>query len=204
CVLDGLRSEPHAWVKLWKHHAAQPEADEINAVGRERGEAWVERYGGKYSSEWFFSKALQILHEAPEVYDRADRLIEACDWVIWQLTGVETRNTCTAGYKAMWTKGEGFPAPDFFAALDPRLEQVVAEKLSTDIATLGSRAGGLTAQAAQWTGLREGTAVAVANVDAHVSVPAVGVTEPGAVVIIMGTSDCPILLGPETALRGGI
>jgi len=29
CLLEDLRGEPHAWVKLWKHHAAQPEADRI-------------------------------------------------------------------------------------------------------------------------------------------------------------------------------
>ena len=109
CLLDDLRREPHAWVKLWKHHAAQPEADRINAVAAERGEPWLRRYGGRISSEWFFAKALQILDEAPEVYDRADRLIEAADWVVWQLTGIETRNSCTAGYKAMWSKRDGFP-----------------------------------------------------------------------------------------------
>ena len=64
----GVRAEPHAWVKLWKHHAAQPEADRINDVARARGEAWLDRYGGKISSEWFFAKALQILDEAPHVY----------------------------------------------------------------------------------------------------------------------------------------
>jgi L-ribulokinase len=68
-------------VKLWKHHAAQPEADRINAVAQERGEAWLPRYGGKISSEWFFSKALQIVDEAPAVYAAADRLIEGADWV---------------------------------------------------------------------------------------------------------------------------
>ena len=125
CVLPELRREPHAWVKLWKHHAAQPEADRINAVARERGEAWLPRYGGKISSEWFYSKALQILDEAPAVYDAADRLIEAADWVIWRLTGVETRNSCTAGYKAIWSKQDGFPTADYFAALDPRLADVV-------------------------------------------------------------------------------
>jgi len=58
CLLDDLRREPHAWVKLWKHHAAQPEADRINAVAAERGEPWLRRYGGKISSEWFFAKSL--------------------------------------------------------------------------------------------------------------------------------------------------
>ena len=87
CLLPEFRSKPHAWVKLWKHHAAQPEADRINETARKMGEAWLDRYGGKISSEWFFSKVLQILDEAPEIYAAADRMIEAADWVVWQLTG---------------------------------------------------------------------------------------------------------------------
>jgi L-ribulokinase len=202
--LPDLRRNPHSWVKLWKHHAAQPEADLINAVAAERGEPWLARYGGKISSEWFFSKSLQILREAPEVYDRADRLIEAADWVVWQLTGVETRNNCTAGYKAVWSKGEGFPPDAYFAALDPRFEHVVDEKLSRQIAPIGTAGGGLSEQAAAWTGLAAGTPVAVANVDAHVSVPAAAVTGPGTMVVIMGTSNCHILLGDELAVVEGM
>jgi L-ribulokinase len=204
CNLSEYRRNPHAWVKLWKHHAAQPEADKINAVARQRGEKWINRYGGKISSEWFFAKTLQILNEAPEIYQAADRLIEAADWVVWQLTGVEKRNACTAGYKAMWSKQDGFPDAEFFAALDPRLKQVVAEKMSADVRALGERAGGLTEQAAQWTGLKPGTAVAVANVDAHVSVPAAAVTEPGCMVMIMGTSICHMVLGEQERMVEGM
>jgi L-ribulokinase len=204
CLLDDLRREPHAWVKLWKHHAAQPEADRVNALARERGERWLDRYGGRISSEWFFPKALQILDEAPEVYERAERLIEAADWVVWQLTGVETRNSCTAGYKAIWSKSDGFPPDAFFAALDPRFEHVIDEKMSRHIVPIGNRAGVLTERAAAWTGLLPGTAVAVANVDAHVSAPAATVTEPGAMVAIMGTSICHILLGTELVAVDGM
>ncbi len=204
CRLDELRGEPHAWPKLWKHHAAQPEADRINAVAAERREPWLARYGGKISSEWFFAKALQILDEAPEIFDRADRLIEAADWVVWQLTGIETRNNCTAGYKAMWSKRDGFPTNEYFAALDPRLEQVVDEKMSRSIASSGTRAGLLSELAAAMTGLRAGTPVAVANVDAHVSAPAATVTQPGTMVVIMGTSNCHILLGDELAFVEGM
>ncbi len=195
CTLPEYRKNPHAWVKLWKHHAAQPEADKINATARQIGEKWLDRYGGKISSEWFFSKTLQILDEAPEIYAAADRLIEAADWVVWQLTGEESRNSCTAGYKALWHKRDGFPRNEYFAALDPRLARVVDEKMSRKINPLGERAGGLTAQAARWTGLKAGTAVAIANVDAHVSVPAATVTEPGRMVMIMGTSICHMVLG---------
>jgi len=197
CDLPEYRRRPHAWVKLWKHHAAQPEADKINAIARRLEETWLDRYGGKISSEWFFAKALQILDEAPEIYAAADRLIEAADWVVWQLTGVERRNSCTAGYKAMWSKREGYPPDAFFRELDPRLEKIIDEKMARTIYPIGAKAGELTARAAAWTGLKQGTAVAVANVDAHVSVPAATVTEPGRMVMIMGTSICHMLLDEQ-------
>ena len=202
--LPEYRSHPHAWVKLWKHHAAQPEADKINETARAMNEGWLDRYGGKISSEWFFSKTLQIVNEAPEIYDAADRLIEAADWVVWQLTGTETRNSCTAGYKAIWSKRDGFPSKDYFAALHPKLATVIDDKLSTDIYSLGGRAGGLTEQAAQWTGLKPGTAVAIANVDAHVAVPASTVVEPGRMVMIIGTSTCHMVLGTEERIVPGM
>jgi L-ribulokinase len=196
CFLPEWRDHPHAWVKLWKHHAAQPEANKLNAIAREAGFGKIlDRYGGKISSEWFFPKVWQILDEAPEVYAAADRVLEAADWVVWQLTGAETRNSCTAGYKAMWSKTEGFPPQAFFKALDPRLENVVDEKMLRTISPLGARAGAITDQAADWTGLRAGTAVAVANVDAHVAVPAATVTDTGRMVMIMGTSICHMVVG---------
>lgn len=197
CLLPEWRATPHAWVKLWKHHAAQPEADQINETARQLNQPWLDRYGGKISSEWFFSKALQILNEAQPVYEAADRLIEAADWVVWQLTGVETRNSCTAGYKAIWSKREGFPPSSYFAALHPQFATVIEDKMTRHILPVGQKAGGLSEQAAAWTGLKPGTAVAIANVDAHVAVPAATVTEPGRMVMIMGTSTCHMVLGTE-------
>jgi len=203
-TIPEFRHEPHAWVKLWKHHAAQPEANQLNALARERGEEWLPRYGSKISSEWFYPKSLQILDEAPVIYRAADRLLEAADWVVWQLTGVETRNACTAGYKAIWSKASGFPEPAFFAGLNPELASIVDDKMSRDVAMLGTAAGELSSDAAGWTGLRPGTTVAVANVDAHVSVPAVGVVEPGTMVAVMGTSTCHMVLGDQLRLAEGM
>jgi L-ribulokinase len=204
CFLPEWRGNPHAWVKLWKHHAAQPEADRINATARQLDEPWLDRYGGKISSEWFFSKTLQILEEAPEVYAAAERLIEAGDWVVWQITGMETRNACTAGYKAMWSKRQGFPRQEYFATLHPMLKNIIEQKMSPDIQPIGAKAGELTARAAAWMGLQPGIAVAVANVDAHVAVPATTVAEPGRMVMIMGTSTCHMVLGKEERLVPGI
>ncbi|MFQ3549134.1 MAG: ribulokinase [Armatimonadota bacterium] len=204
CFDPDWAKNPHSWVKLWKHHAAQPEANKINELAEKRGEEFLARYGGKISSEWFFPKALQILDEAPEVYEAADKLIEAADWIVLQLTGKETRNACTAGYKAMWEKKTGFPSKDFFKALDERFENVVDEKMSRDIYPIGAKAGELTEEMAEKMHLRAGTAVAVANVDAHVAVPAATVTKEGVMVMIMGTSTCHMVLGKKTALVEGM
>lgn len=198
CNLPEFQANPHAWVKLWKHHAAQPHADRINALARERGEPWLRRYGGKISSEWFFAKTLQILEEAPEVYKAAERILEAADWVVWQLCGRETRNTCTAGYKAIYQDGH-YPSPDYLGALHPGLSDVVETRMKRELAPLGGKAGELTPQAAAWTGLQSGIAVAVANVDAHVTVPAAGVVEPGRMVAIMGTSTCHMVMSDRLA-----
>ena len=189
-----LRQNPHAWVKLWKHHAAQPEADLINEMAAKLGEPWLDRYGRRTSSEWFYAKSLQILDEAPEIYETADRLIEAADWVVWQLTGVETRNSCTAGYKALWSKQDGFPDREFFASLSPGFADVVDDKMSREVSSVGERAGVITSSASALTGLAPGTPVAVANVDAHVSVPAATVVGPGRLVAVMGTSTCHVAL----------
>ncbi|HIS69218.1 MAG TPA: ribulokinase [Candidatus Gallacutalibacter stercoravium] len=194
CFLPEFEGEPNAYVKLWKHHAAQDKATRLNEIAASRGEKWLGNYGGKISSEWAIPKLWQVLDEAPQVYAAADRWIEAADWIIWQLTGVETRNSCTAGYKAIWNKNAGYPDDAFFKALDPRMEHVVDEKLSRTILPLGSRAGVITEAAASLTGLCPGTPVAVGNVDAHVCVPAVGIDGPGKMLAIMGTSTCHIMV----------
>ncbi len=204
CFLAEYQSNPHAYIKLWKHHAAQDKANELNRIAEERGEKWLARYGGKISSEWAIPKLWQILDEAPEVYEKMDYFIEAADWVIWQLCGVQTRNSCTAGYKEIWHKTDGYPSKEFFKALDPRLENVVEDKLNCPITPLGQKAGSITAETAKLTGLKVGTAVAVGNVDAHVTIPAVKIDSAAKILGIMGTSTCHILLGDQEKIVPGM
>src|SRR5215510_4253374 len=198
CQLPALAGRPHAYVKLWKHHAAQPQADRINALAHRRREPWIARYGGKISAEWQFAKGLQLLEEDPEIYQLADRWIEAADWIIWQLCGTETRNACTAGYKGIWQDGR-YPSQEFLAALNPGFAGFADDKLAYPVSPLGARAGSLTGQATAWTGLPEGIAVAVGNVDAHVTPPAANAIAPGQMVIIMGTSNCHVMNGTMLA-----
>ena len=137
CSLKKWRNNSHAWVKLWKHHAAQPEANLINKVGSRRKEDFITAYGGKYSSEWFFAKMLETVREAPRVYDAAERFVEAGDWLVWQLTGMEKRSLSAAGFKAMRVNrakpgGWTYPARAFFKSLDARMANVVATVASSD------------------------------------------------------------------------
>jgi L-ribulokinase len=203
CTLPEYRAAPHAWVKLWKHHAAQAQADRINALAAQRGEAWLPYYGGKTSSEWLFAKALQLLEEAPKLYHAADRLIEAGDWVIWQLTGQEVRSACFAGFKACWQKDLGLPSADFFSRLHPDFGNV-ADKLGPTIAPLGASAGGLTPTAASWLGLPVGTPVGVAIIDAHAAVLAGQAIQPGDLLLILGTSTCHLTVAPVRVAVAGI
>jgi L-ribulokinase len=204
CMLPKWRNNPHSWVKLWKHHAAQYEADKLNRIARQRNEPWLKLYGGKISSEWMMPKIMQIHDEAPEIYKAATRFIEAADWIVLQMTGQEKRNSCTAGYKAIWHKKKGYPSKDFFKALAPGMENLVDEKLTKEVTSLGEKAGEITAKAAKLTGLKEGTAVCVGNVDAHVAVPAAGITEPGKMLMIMGTSICHMVMGKKEQVVPGM
>lgn len=197
CFEKRFYSNPHSWVKLWKHHAAQDEANELNRIAKMHGEQFLQRYGNKISSEWMIPKIWQILNEAPEVFEATDQFVEATDWITSQLCGNLIRNSCTAGYKAIWNKKEGYPSKEFLKLLDPALENLVETKLRGEVKSLGTIAGYLTKEMAEKTGLKEGIAVAVGNVDAHVAVPAVGVFEPGKIVMSMGTSICHMVLGDE-------
>ncbi|MFI7119832.1 ribulokinase [Amycolatopsis sp. NPDC049868] len=196
CELPEFAGDPHAYVKLWRHHSAQPQADRINALARKRGESWLPRYGGLISSEWEFAKALEVYEEAPEVYARMRHWVELADWIVWQLTGTYVRNACTAGYKGILQDGR-YPSAEFLEELAPGFGSFVDEKLVQPLGALGAKAGSLSAQAAEWTGLPEGIAVAVGNVDAHVTAPAVQAVEPGQMVAIMGTSTCHVMNGAE-------
>jgi L-ribulokinase len=194
CQVDEYVARPHAYAKLWKHHAAQPQADRINALAEQRGEPWLARYGGKISSEWEFAKALQVLEEDPLVYAATARWIEAADWIIWQLCGVETRNVCTAGYKGIFQDGD-WPSREFLAALNPEFAGYIDDLVRHPLSPLGCRAGGLSARAAAWTGLPAGIAVSVGNVDAHVTAPAAKSIAPGQMLAVMGTSTCHVMNG---------
>ena len=197
CFLPEYENNPYAYAMLWKHHGAQAQADRMTELAQARKEPFLARYGGRISSEWMLPKLLQVLEEAPEVYERAARFVEAGDWIVSQITHSEARSAGIAGYKALWNPRDGYPSREYLAALQPRFATVAEEKLAGPLLPLGARVGGVHPEAAAWLGLRSGTSVAAANIDAHVSVPVAGAPRAGELMMIMGTSTCHILLAQE-------
>ena len=204
CTLDEWRDRKQAWPKLWKHHAAQPVADRLNEVALERGEAFLERYGGRISSEWYFPKLIEVWLEDREVYDaccalhRGDRL----DRVVADRRRSAARppppasRRCGHRRKACHRPTTSLPPTP---ASTPRREAGRHVRPAGD----EGRAR-CDAEVAKKLELSESTAVAVGNVDAWVSVPGVGVEDPGTFVIVIGTSICDMIVHPEEIRLPGI
>ena len=204
CMKDEFKDNKHSYVKLWKHHAAQPEADEINELAAKRGEPWLPIYGGKVSCEWALPKILETLRKAPEVYDNTYRFIEAADWLSLMLTGEETHSAPFAGYKGLWNAETGYPSNDFMTALDPRLDGIVGTKLSEKVLGMDKKAGYINESGAALTGLNIGTPVSLPMIDAHAAMPALNITDDGDLMLIVGTSSCHILNSKEVKSVEGI
>lgn len=204
CNHTEWKSRPHSWVKLWKHHAAQPEADQLNQIASKGNETFLERYGGLVSSEWMIPKIMQIANEDVEVFENTDLFIEAADWVVLKLTNELTRSSCCAGYKSFWSKKDGYPSNEFIEKLHPRFVDLMETKLRGPVRDLDQKAGKLNRDMAKKTGLPEGIAVAVGTIDAHAAVPSVGAVDPGSMVLVMGTSLCHLYLSDKEKMIPGI
>lgn len=194
CFLEKYRNNPHAYAKLWKHHSAQWEADEMTRIAIERNEPWLANCGGKISSEWMMPKIWETLRKAPEVYEEAARFIEASDWLIWLITSQESRNSCCAGFKALWNRETGYPSPAYFAALDHRMENLIGTKIPREVISTGTKAGEISVAGSQRTGLVPGTAVAAPIIDGHAGIPGAAVVTPGKLMLIIGTSAASFVL----------
>ncbi|MFO7955555.1 MAG: ribulokinase [Candidatus Brocadiia bacterium] len=204
CERREFRTDPQAWVKLWKHHGAAAEAEQVLEAARRRGEKFLDYYAGTISSEWLMPKVLETIHRSPEVHEAAFTYVEGADWVVWQLTGALARNACCAGYKAQYVEELGWPSAGLLAELDPRMERLFSEMMPGPVVPPGTCVGGLTPEWAERLGLAEGTPVAAPFIDAHAAVPGCGVTTPGRMVLVLGTSFCHMLLDEEERFFEGV
>ena len=191
---------PAAMAWLWKDHTGVAEAEEITALGARLRPQYLAKCGGTYSSEWFFSKILHCLRTAPKVFDAAEMWVEIADWIPAMLTGTEsperlTVGVCAAGHKAMYNDDwGGYPDRRFLGKLDRKLGELRG-RLKDKAQTVDKAVGGLTEAWAKRTGLPAGIPVAVGAFDAHLGGIGAGIA-PGALVKIIGTSTCDMMVVP--------
>ncbi|MGO1621354.1 ribulokinase [Flaviflexus sp.] len=194
CESEEFKNNPHAYVKMWKHHGGTEQAERAIAIAEARGEMWLGRYGGRISSEIVLPKALETLEKAPDVYAAMDYYVEAVDWIVWQLCGRLIHSAAPAAYKSL-RQNDQYPSEEYFAELNPQFRAFIADKFEAPVLQLGDRAGDLTEEMANDLGLRPGIAVAVGQIDAHVTAPAAKAIEVGQMTAIMGTSNVYIVNG---------
>lgn len=192
-----FKDEPDAMFILWKDHTAVNEAEQINALIKERNLDYLNYEGGTYSSEWVWSKVLHILNTNVKVRDAAYSWVEHCDWMTGLITGNTIpenifRSRCAAGHKAMWHESWGLPSGEFLGELNPALVEMLPH-LFTGTYTSDTKAGELTTEWAEKLGLPEGIAVAVGALDAHMGAVGASVA-PGVLTRIIGTSTCDIMV----------
>jgi L-ribulokinase len=204
CTKGEFRDDPQAWAKLWKHHGAVREALRIQQVAEERGEKFMDYFAHAISSEWLMPKVLETRHRSPRVYERTWTFVEACDWIPWQLTGRLARNACCAGFKAQYIEElGGYPTEDFLNAVDEGWGGFFETKMPGRVIPAGEPVGGITEHWAGELGLAPGTPVSAGMIDAHMGVPGVGITEPGRMALVLGTSFCHMMLGEDLKMGEG-
>ncbi len=193
CNIDEFKSNPHAYVKLWKHHGAKQEARELERVAKDTNASWLKFYNNTVSSESFFAKALETFKNAPELYNKSERISEAGDWLSFMLTGVDTRSVSFAGFKAFWSADDGYPSKEYLDSVEDGFGDIIGTKLSDNVVFAGECVGKITKQGAQLCGLCEGTLVGTPMIDAHAPLISLGITAPGTLMMVLGTSGCYIV-----------
>ena len=196
CEREEFKNNPHAYIKLWKHHGGQEQADRLQKVAEARGEEWLPRYGGQLSSELLMPKALEVFQKAPEVYEAADVFVDLLDWVTWKLTGVRTQAAGDSGYKRQYYDGK-YPSREYLEAVAPGFGGVFEEKMNAPVLPLGAKVGEVTEEMSELIGVPAGVAVASGNIDAHVVVAGANAVKPGQLTAILGTSSCWVVNGEE-------
>jgi len=198
---DEFKDNPNAMAWLWKDHTAREEAADITEAASRRASGHLARCGGKYSSEWWWSKIWRCMKADREVFDAAHSWVECSDFVPAWLAGeldpaTMRRNVCAAGHKAMYAAElGGLPDEEFLQGLAPELAELRARLY--DVAyTADIGAGVLSSENAKRLGLAAGTPIAVGTIDAHAGAVGAGV-RPGVLVKVIGTSACDMAVLPN-------
>lgn len=199
---EDLKDNLNALAWLWKDHSSYEEAEEITELVKKKGYPYLNKYGGVYSSEWFFSKILHCLRVDPKVFEAAYSWVEICDFIPAVLTGKGKpeeikRSVCAAGHKAMFNpEWGGLPSKEFLAELDPKLA-ALRDRLYDKAYTSDVPIGTISSYYAEKFRLNKDVIIAVGAFDAHMGGVGAGI-KPGILVKVIGTSTCDMMVVPNS------
>ncbi|KYH15294.1 ribulokinase [Staphylococcus kloosii] len=200
---EAFKDNPHAYVKLWKHHGAQTEADKLFQTALQQKNRWLGYYGFNVSSEWMIPKIMEVQHKAPEVMAKTANIMEAGDWIVNKLTGKNVRSNCGLGFKSFWQQESGFHY-DLFDQIDDALSDIVRTKVDAPIVNIGDTVGTLSTEMADKLGLPDTIAISPFIIDAHASLLGIGSEKDKEMTMVMGTSTCHLMLNKEQHKVPGI
>ena len=195
CEQPSFHNRPHAWPKMWKHHAAAAEAAEITAAAVAQKLPVVVKSGGAIGCESLMPKVLQIFHEDAETFQNTVSFFELCDWIVSLLAGREVRSTPLSTCKSMWTPQNGYPKGQPFDAITPKL--AFHDGVHPVISAPGEAVGTLHPSMAQALGLSENTVITAGQMDGYAALPGNGVADEGTLMMMIGTSTADMILGRE-------
>lgn len=194
CLKEEFQGNPYAYVKLWKHHGAQEQAERLTAAAVKRKEEFLGYCGGEIYAESMFPKILETFERAPEVYGGAAEFVEMADWITFWLTGSRKRSKSIAGCAALWNPARGYPSPEYLESTAEGFGSAAEEKLSEELVDVGSPAGYLRRELAEEYGLPAGVPVAAGLGDCQAAFVGAGLSEEGILLSVMGTSSCDMLV----------
>ncbi|HNB27691.1 MAG TPA: FGGY-family carbohydrate kinase [Alphaproteobacteria bacterium] len=140
---------------------------------------------GPVSAEWMIPKSLWMKRHQPELFARAARIGEYQDYINLRLTGrwVASLDNMAVRWHYQSQHG-GRPT----SLLDKLGIAELAGKWPQEIVRPGDVIDGLSGEAAAHLGLKAGTPVVQGGADAFIGMIGLGVTEPGEMALITGSS----------------
>jgi len=194
CRMDATPLHP---ALLWMDQRSHREAVEISATG----DPSLRFVSGVVSPEWMLPKALWLKRHERSVYDRAERLVECTDWLMYRLTGDWTLSLNNVTVKWNHARPDGGWSK---ALLDSVGLDDLPGKWPDRIVSLGKGEARLAETAAAELGLRAGTPLAQGGIDAYLGMLGLGAVGAGDLAMIMGSSTCHLAMSAQGIFGSGM
>ena len=169
---------------IWMDVRSHEEAAAVLATG-DPALAVNNAGSGPVSAEWMLPKALWLKRNEPQVFAAAHRICEYQDFLTFKLTGEWAASLNNVSVRWHHSTDRGGRPDSLLAALD--LEEL-KDKWPPRTVAPGEVIGNLSAAAAKELGLSEKVKVVQGGADALIGMVGVGVSQPGQLVLITGSS----------------